>query len=107
MFRRVNLALLLVTLVTASAGAANSIEPHRASELDNLVRQDCGSCHGLTMKGGLGPALLPANLAEADTSTLSDIILDGVPDTPMPPWRVEITPAEADWIVQRLKEGLD
>ena len=29
----------------------------RRAELVTLVRQDCGSCHGLTLKGGLGPAL--------------------------------------------------
>jgi hypothetical protein len=33
----------------------------RQKELIHLVRQDCGSCHGMTLQGGLGPALLPAN----------------------------------------------
>lgn len=80
--------------------------PARQAELIYRVEQDCGSCHGLTMKGGLGPALLPANLAEKPDEALAEIILNGVPGTPMPPWNFEIGRDEAAWIVQRLKEGL-
>ena len=99
--------LLVLAVFVVSAREANSIEPLRAAELDNLVRQDCGSCHGLTMKGGLGPALLPKNLVGIDASALAEIILEGVPGTPMPPWRFLITPKEAYWMVERLKEGLN
>ena len=70
-----------------------------------LVRQDCGSCHGLTLKGGLGPALLPPDLAGKSAEALASIILDGVPGTPMPPWRGELSPRDARWIAQKLKEG--
>jgi cytochrome c55X len=35
------------------------------------------------------------------------MILDGIPGTPMPPWRSELTPAEAAWLVDRLRRGLD
>jgi cytochrome c55X len=70
-----------------------------------LVRQDCGSCHGLTLKGGLGPALLPQNLAGKDEDALADIILGGVPGTPMPPWRGLISENDAHWIAGKLKEG--
>ena len=36
---------------------------------------------------------------------LEAVILDGVPGTPMPPWRPLLTPAEAAWIAQKLKSG--
>ena len=71
-----------------------------------LLRHDCGSCHGLTMKGGLGPPLLPGTLAGKDEAALATIILDGVPGKPMPPWRFELQPDEARWLVDRLREGL-
>ena len=74
-------------------------------KLKNLVRQDCGSCHGLTLKGGLGPALLPDALAGRDIETLAAIILDGLPGTPMPPWKSELSRDDALWIATRLKEG--
>ena len=74
--------------------------------LARLVHQDCGSCHGMTMKGGLGPPLLPATLKDKPDETLVGIILDGVPETPMPPWRPLLAPEDAAWIVKQLKKGL-
>jgi cytochrome c55X len=100
---RVALLVLLLAAPTASAGG---IPPHRADGLMDLLVQDCGSCHGLTMKGGLGPALLPAELDGKPNEVLETIILDGVPGTPMPPWRPLLTPDEVAWMVDRLKEGL-
>lgn len=76
-----------------------------AVKLDKLVRQDCGSCHGLTLKGGLGKPLTKDELAEWDNEQLTQIILDGVPGTPMPPWRPLLTEAEARWIANTLKAG--
>jgi len=104
------LKLLTVTgvLIFASAALASAWAPsvERQAELYNLVVQDCGSCHGLTMKGGMGSALLPKDLEGKDVTTLTDIVLDGVPGTPMPPWRSQFQAGEARWIVEQLKKGL-
>lgn len=90
----------------AAAGSATAPSPERQAELIYRVEQDCGSCHGLTMKGGLGPALLPASLADKPDDLLAEIVINGVPGTPMPPWAFEIERGEALWIVQQLKKGL-
>lgn len=74
-------------------------------ELIRLVRQDCGSCHGLTLRGGLGPALLPENLRDRPPDSLKSTILSGRPGTAMPPWQPFMTEAEADWIVAQLLRG--
>ncbi|THD73043.1 cytochrome c [Thalassobius vesicularis] len=74
----------------------------RAAELEHMVIQDCGSCHGLTMKGGLGSPLTREALDGADREVLATIILDGVPETAMPPWRPLITEEEALWIADYL-----
>jgi len=95
-----------VAVIGATAEGGNTISPDRQAGLLHLLRQDCGSCHGMTMKGGLGPELLPATLADKPDETLVGIILDGVPGTPMPPWRPLLAPAEVTWMVKRLKEGL-
>jgi len=87
--------------VTASA-AGEAID---AAKLTNLVRQDCGSCHGLTLRGGLGKPLTPDSLADWDSAQLKHIILDGVPGTPMPGWRPLLSEAEAIWIADMLKRG--
>ena len=89
----------LVVETSASIGAI------RRAELITLVRQDCGSCHGLTLKGGLGPALLPEALKDKPADYLKSIILHGRPDTAMPPWQRFLSEAEAEWIVSNLQKG--
>jgi len=99
-------ARILGFVAAFSAGiAAADPTPERQAQLQYLLLQDCGSCHGLTLKGGLGPALTPAALAGKSPETLRAVILHGRPGTPMPPWQPFLTPAEADWLVARLLEG--
>ncbi len=76
--------------------------PARQKELVHLVRQDCGSCHGMTLGGGLGPPLLPAELHDKPIEGLVATIYYGRPGTPMPPWKQFISEAEAAWIVEKL-----
>ena len=97
------LALLLALLPAAAWGA--DPPPERQVDLIYLLRQDCGSCHGLTLKGGLGPPLLPASLADRDPDGLAQVIREGVAGTPMPPWAFEIAPDEAVWLAGRLMRG--
>lgn len=94
------LALLLVAL---AGPALADVPPDRAEALRHMVTQDCGSCHGLTRKGGLGRPLTAAALAHAEPEGLALIILDGVPGTAMPPWRPLITEEEAVWIARFLQ----
>lgn len=94
--------LRLLALVLAAAPAAAEVTADRAQALEHLVVQDCGSCHGLTMKGGLGRPLTAEALEGAAPETLVSIILDGVPGTAMPPWRPLLTEDEAAWIAHYL-----
>lgn len=70
-----------------------------------MVRHDCGSCHGLTLSGGLGPALLPDALAAKPEEYVERVILDGRPGTAMPPWRGLVSDDDARWIAQQLRNG--
>lgn len=81
-------------------------DPARQAELRHLLLQDCGSCHGLSLKGGLGPALLPDLLANKPEDYLAATILHGRPGTPMPPWQPFLTPDEAAWLARLLKQGI-
>lgn len=94
----------LTALAVGSAPAAEP-EPERQQTLVHMVRQDCGSCHGMRLAGGLGPALLPARLADLPDEFLIATILYGRPGTAMPGWQRFMNEAEAGWIVARLKEG--
>ena len=101
------LATFAASLAVAAPVCANA-EPsaERQRELVNLVRQDCGSCHGMTFQGGLGPPLTSEALREKPADTLTATILNGRPGTPMPPWRQFVSEAEASWIVDRLRKGV-
>ena len=63
---RIGLALMITGNVMAEAP---SLE--RQQTLKDMLKNDCGSCHGLTLKGGLGSALTPEALADKNTDFLS------------------------------------
>lgn len=98
-------AFLAVALLVPALALAEP-SPARRAQLLELVRQDCGACHGLTLNGGLGPSLEPGALAGRDAEFLEYVILHGRRGTPMPPWREHLSEAEARWIAQALKKGL-
>lgn len=98
-------AILVAVTMAASTVAAGEAAPDGSEALRTLLVQDCGSCHGLTLKGGLGRPLTPAAVADRSAAALADIILDGVPGTPMPPWRGLLTPEEARTIAEFIKRG--
>lgn len=102
------LVLGLTGLCLSTATIAQDVpapSPKRSRELIRMVRQDCGSCHGLTLRGGLGPALLPDTLRDKPPASLKYTVLLGRPGTAMPPWQPFMSEAEADWIVAQLLRG--
>lgn len=97
------LACLFACLgLSASAWA---IEGDPARDAIRLVRQDCGSCHGMSLQGGLGTPLTRDALAGQSAEALAVIILHGKHGTAMPPWKSLLSEAQAQWIAERLLEG--
>lgn len=103
--RRQLLWSLSALAIAFSAGAVAAERRPDAAKLANLVRHDCGSCHGLTLQGGLGRPLTTEQLAAWTSDELARVILDGIPGTPMPPWRPLLTEPEARFIADALKNG--
>jgi len=98
--------LILLGCASAAAPAPVHGEPvseDRKASLDHLLRQDCGSCHGMTLQGGLGPALLPERFAGRDVDSIADMILYGNPEKAMPPWKDLLSQAEARYLAERIK----
>jgi cytochrome c55X len=96
----------LLSLVAAITQASAEVSVDRQRELLHLLRHDCGSCHGMTLKGGLGPTLLPQALAGKPGETLEATVLYGRAGTPMPPWRGLLTEEEVAWLVALLMKGV-
>jgi cytochrome c55X len=98
-----NLAIGLIGgVASANLNAGEALSEQRQQELVYLLRQDCGSCHGMTLKGGLGPSLLPAALAAKPAEYLHQVIAKGVPGTAMPPWDNILQAEEIDFLVDYL-----
>lgn len=88
-----------LSMASAGGGAISTEETVR------LVRQDCGSCHGMTLQGGLGTPLTKDALAGQSAEALTIIILHGKHGTAMPPWKSLLSEQQARWIAERLLEG--
>lgn len=98
--------LIFGPLLASSLVWASDIPDLRRAELLNMLKHDCGSCHGLTLRGGLGPPLLPAVMQNKSADFLAATILYGRPGTPMPPWRPFLSQREAVWMAERIREGV-
>jgi cytochrome c55X len=103
MRRRTSLIFLPLAAVATLASAASTAE--RQDELSRLLRDDCGACHGMTMKGGLGAPLTPAALEGKPDDGLVYVILNGLPGTAMPPWQQFLSEDDARWLVAQLRNG--
>ncbi len=99
-FRICLLTLLALIPTMALAG----IDDYRQEELRYMLEQDCGSCHGLTRKGGLGTPLLPENMINKSDEYLLEVITNGIEGTPMPPWNALLTQEEIKWMIKELRE---
>lgn len=95
-----------VALMLWPLGASSGEPPDvRQAELLNMLRHDCGACHGLRLDGGLGPPLTAEALAGIAPAALARIILEGRPGTPMPPWKALLGPGEVRWMVRAMQTG--
>lgn len=79
------------------------VSTERAIALRHFLTQDCGSCHGLTLGGGLGPPLRREQVANKPVPYLAYTILNGRPGTAMPPWSRFLTEEEGEWLARELR----
>ena len=98
--------LFVQTLIFPCAVFATDIPNDRQQELLHLIKHDCGSCHGMTLKGGLGSPLTSDKLQGKSSAALTSIIMNGVKGTPMPPWKGILDKQEVTWMVKQLKTGI-
>jgi mono/diheme cytochrome c family protein len=80
----VTVALLL------SAGDAARAQPER------LYAEHCAACHGADRLGGMGPALLPENLARLRETEARRVIGTGRPATQMPGFGDTLAPSDIE-----------
>lgn len=82
------------------------IPQQRREEILHILKHDCGACHGMTLKGGLGPSLKPDSINKMSTEQIIATITYGRSGTPMPPWKPFFTAKETRWLAQQLQQGI-
>lgn len=104
---RLNYLVLFMCLSSPFVYATDTDTPSvaRQTELKHLLKHDCGSCHGMTLKGGLGTPLLPKNLIHLSIEAIEASILYGRPGTAMPGWKAMLSKEDAYWLAVQLKQG--
>lgn len=95
---------ILILLPLSYSAIAEPLSDKRQGELRNLLEQDCGSCHGMTLKGGLGPALTSEALKNKPIELLRYTISEGRPGTPMPAWKSLLSKDDIHWLAHTLKQ---
>ncbi len=95
----------LLTVQIFAPAAFAELDTARQNELLYFIKHDCGSCHGMTLKGGLGPALLPETLSAQPKDYLVTTIMEGRKNTAMPPWKTMLSQEDAVWIAGQLQSG--
>ncbi len=97
------LLLVLLSIWPVTVMGDGSLSAERKQALETLLYQDCGSCHGMTLRGGLGPALSESRMNAYSRDGLVVLILQGIPGTAMPGWQGLLTEEEARWLADHLQ----
>jgi hypothetical protein len=77
------------------------------SVAEDLYQSHCAACHGANRLGGMGPALLPENLARLKKADAAKMIRDSRPGVQMPAFRDTLSAEEIDRLVARVYSPLD
>ena len=71
-----------------------------AADAPAAYKQHCAVCHGPDRLGGVGPALLPENLARLRKPEAEKVIREGRPATQMPSFSQQLSDAEIKALVE-------
>ena len=97
-----NWRLIPLILLANVSMVLSDLPNTRQQQLDTLLAHDCGSCHGLTRSGGLGPALHAQAMEKYSIAALVAVILEGIPDSAMPAWKELLSSEDARYLAEEL-----
>ena len=93
----------LALFAVVAAWPAQAAEDEAAA----LYRTHCASCHGADRLGGMGPALLPANLRRLKPAKAEKVVTAGRAATQMPAFGDKLDAAETKALVAWIYRPLD
>lgn len=98
------LVFVLLALFASSSFAAEP-SAEKQAEIRTMLKNTCSSCHGVDLKGAIGPALKPETLGNKADEMLIDTIYNGRKGTMMSSWKASMNKDEIAWLVGILKSG--
>lgn len=101
------ISVMGILLLSTAVAWADGPDVDRQQQLLHLLKQDCGSCHGMTLKGGLGPDLRAERLSALPRDFIVTTIAKGRPGTPMPPWENLLSASDIQWLAEQLQQGVE
>lgn len=104
-YLRATLGLIILCGLLPAESLAAPLSSSRQNELENLLLEDCGACHGLHLTGGLGPSITRPALAGKSRQFLINTIANGRPGTAMPNWDALLNRQDIEWLADRLLNG--
>ncbi len=90
----------LCSLLALSELAQAADAPAAAPAAPVVYKEHCASCHGEARLGGIGPALLPDNLARLRKAEAEKVIRESRPATQMPAFGAQLSAAEVKALVE-------
>lgn len=97
--------LAIILLVASSSCLAAEPSADKQTEIRTMLKNMCSACHGVDLKGAMGPALKPETLANKADDMLIDTIYNGRKGTMMSSWKASMNKDEIAWLVGVLKSG--
>jgi cytochrome c55X len=97
----------LLFLLLLTSGNCFAVEPsaEKQAEIRTMLKNTCSACHGVDLKGAIGPALKPETLANKADEMLIDTIYNGRKGTMMSSWKAMMNKDDIAWLVGVLKSG--
>jgi hypothetical protein len=95
-----NKPTLLLPVVLLVAASALHAEPGAPDRVLQLYTEHCAACHGVDRLGGIGPALLPENLARVRRPDAAQAIAAGRPATQMPAFSDRLSSEDVQALVE-------
>lgn len=75
------------------------------SKVEDLYRENCASCHGDSLDGGMGASLVDRAWKYGDTDLeIAAVISNGIPDAGMPAFQEALSPGEIRSLVVYIRE---
>ncbi|MCB1966305.1 MAG: cytochrome c, partial [Candidatus Accumulibacter sp.] len=97
----------MVALLGGGSLLAQAARATSAADVQPLYETHCAACHGKSRLGGIGPALLPENLARLRKPEALEVIREGRVATQMPAFADKLSAEQVQQLADLIYSEID